>query len=124
MNQSDFAILGETQKPETVPEKLIERCNSLLQSVKLCIQYSHHSYETVREYLNIDKGNFSRMMNGSVNLPLKKIPALMFFCGNLAILQYLAREMGYGLIPLAEDKDGRIAALEARLAHMEDRRYG
>ena len=121
MKQRDFALLGEVKKPELVPDALIDRCKNFLQAVQLCIQYSHHSQTAVRDYLSMDAGNFSRMMAGSVNLPLNKIPALMMFCCNLVILQWLANEMGYGLVEKQVSQQDEAARLRLENEELKER---
>lgn len=112
--------LGSTPKRMEVDPAVIQRQPSLLAAIKLCVQYGGFAYEKeVYQSLDIDAGNWSRMMNGSAAFPPDKLIPLMDLCGNEAPLQWLAFRRGYRLDPLQDVKDKRIADLEAELAKRE-----
>ena len=68
----------------------------------LCIQLSRMSHEAVCDQLGIDKGHFSRMLSGRANFSVRKINTLARVCGNVALLQWMANDLGYELTRKAE----------------------
>ncbi len=93
--------VGEARRPELADWSLIKKCSSRLDAIRLCIQLSALSNEAVGDLLGIDKGNFSRMMNGRANFPDAKSVKLMELCGNYAPLQYEAWACGFELVDKA-----------------------
>lgn len=51
----------------------------------------------------------SRMLSGRANFDARRMGELMELAGNLAPLQWLARRMGYRLVPLADEPQERAA---------------
>ena len=102
------------QKMEFAPIELIKTCRHRLDAIRLCIQLSRLSDESICDELAIDKGHFSRMMKGSANFQDSKANKLMQVCGNYAPLQYEAWSNGFELV--AQEKDARIRELEQQLA--------
>ena len=88
--QREIPLLNQAHKPELAPMELVKLCRNKMDSILLCIQLSRLSHEAICEYLEIDKGNFSRMLQGHVNLPQNKENLLMELCGNYAPLQWVA----------------------------------
>ena len=115
--QRQLPILSEMPRPARADDNLVSHAGDLLAAVQMCVQLSGLSNETICERMGIDPGHWTRMMQGRASLQLRKLPALMRVCGNLAPLQYLAREMGYDLYEDAKAK--RKAELVAELAKLE-----
>jgi transcriptional regulator with XRE-family HTH domain len=115
--QREIPILAEMQRPTRADEHLVSRAGDLLGAVQMCVQLSGLSNEAICERMGIDPGHWTRMMQGRASLQLRKLPALMRICGNLAPLQWLASEMGFDLYEDAKAK--RKAELLAELASME-----
>jgi hypothetical protein len=101
-----------------VSQELIESCQNKLDAILLCIQLSRISHESISAHLGIDKGNFSKMLQGTVNLHQKKENELMQLCGNYAPLQYLAWSNGFDL--QERSRELRIAELEQEIAELRD----
>ena len=118
--QREMPFLAEVQGPKRVPIEFIKACKSELEALNLCMNLSNMSDEAIRDHLAIDKGHFSRIRKGRGNFPPNKRVALMQLCGNLAPVQYEALRMGYAL--QEQDKDARIAALQAQIAAIESER--
>ena len=116
--QREIPILAEMPKPARADDNLVGRAGDLLAAVQMCVQLSGLSNEAICERMGIDPGHWTRMMQGRASLQLRKLPDLMRICGNLAPLQYLAREMGFDLYEDARAK--RRAELEAELARLKD----
>lgn len=112
--------LGSKPKRMEVDPAVIRRQASMLAAIKLCVQYGGFAYEKeVYQSLDIDAGNWSRMMNGSAAFPPDKLIPLMDLCGNEAPLQWIAFKRGYQLQPLQDEKDKLIAELRERLTKQE-----
>lgn len=108
-SQRDCVGPSPARVPVEVPQQLLDLCNSPLDALMLCIQLSRMSHEAVCDQLGIDKGHFSRMLSGRANFSIRKLNTLMRVCGNLAPLQWMARRMGFRLVPLAEQQRERAA---------------
>jgi hypothetical protein len=89
----------------------VQSCKDELQAIHLCVQLSGYSYESVAKQCGIDKGNFTRMMQGRANFPARKRVHLMRVCKNYAPLQYEAWACNFELL----DKT-LIQAIRARAA--------
>jgi hypothetical protein len=111
--QREMSVHGEPRKLQNVPVDLLKMCDDELDAVRLCIQLSSHTHEYIGKKLAIDKGHFSRMMQGQAGFPTHKRLALMRLCGNRAPIQYEAMQSGCDLI---ESKEAKIRQLEEELA--------
>lgn len=118
MKQREIPMLSEAKRPELVSMHLIEGCKTKLDAVLLCAQLSRLSYESLNALLCSDKSNFTKMLQGRVNLPCNKENELMTLCGNFAPLQWTAWKNGFELQEIA--KDARIADLERQLAELHE----
>lgn len=105
MSQSEIPILSAIPAPNTIDPEHIDRCQNALDSVRLCIHLSNFSHERICDALGIDKGHWSRMMQGRAHFPTNKIVDLQRLCGNTAPTQYLAAQFGW---QLAERKQRQI----------------
>lgn len=92
--QIPMRMLGEVRKPDYVERRLLEQCETLLQAIHLCIHLSRYKHYAIAEKLGIDRGHWTRMMQGQAHFPTNKIPDLMRLCGNYAPLQWLAQATG------------------------------
>ena len=92
--QREMRFLGETRKPDYVEMKLLGQCESLLQAIHLCVHLSSLPHYAICDKLGIDRGHWTRIMQGQAHFPTNKLPALMELCGNYAPLQWLARATG------------------------------
>jgi hypothetical protein len=95
--QTEMPFIGSTKTPQLVADSLIMKCRHRLDAIRLCIQLSDHTHEWLAESMGIDKGHFSRIMQGKAWFPDTKSIQLMSLCGNYAPLQYEAYEMGFKL---------------------------
>ncbi len=97
VHQTQIPILGEPRTPELAPADVVVRCENLLDAVRLAVHLSNYSHEHICDCLGIDKGHWSRMMQGRAHFPPNKLVPLMELAGNLAPLQYLSAQCGYRL---------------------------
>lgn len=116
--QREIPILSTTRKPVMAPSDLVSICHNRLDAIRLCVQLSGYSNETLCELLGIDRGHWTRMMQGRAYFPDTKSIDLMNVCGNLAPMQYEAQALGYTLTQDA--KESRKAELRAELKKLEE----
>jgi predicted DNA-binding protein (UPF0251 family) len=117
--QREMAVHGEPKKLQDAPVELVRMCEDELDAVRLCIQLSRFTHEFIGKELSIDKGHFSRMMQGQAGFPTHKRLALMRLCGNRAPIQYEAMQSG---CVLQDSKDAQIEELEAQVARLKAQR--
>ena len=115
--QREMPFLGECKKSQLVADSLIHQCRNRLDAIRLCVQLSSLSHEYIAEQLGIDKGHFSRIMQGKAWFPDTKSIDLMTLCGNYAPMQYEAWATGFELFKDA--KSQRKAELLAELEALE-----
>jgi plasmid maintenance system antidote protein VapI len=87
----------QSARPQKVDPILLTTCGNLLQAIHLCIHLSHLPHWKIAEKLGIDKGNWSRMMQGQSNFSTNRLPELMNIAGNYAPLQWLAMHCQFEL---------------------------
>lgn len=92
---------AQGQKAVPVDHILIRQCDTFLDAILLCVHLSKLQHHVVCKRLGIDKGHWSRILQGAAHFPTNKIKALMEECGNLAPLQWMSNACG---IPLALDE--------------------
>lgn len=114
--QRQIPVMGEVRQVKDAPVELVKMCDDELDAIRLCIQLSRYSHDFIRERLSIDKGHFSRMMQGKAGFPTAKRVDLMNLCGNRAPAQYEAMRLGCELVELS--KDAQIRALEQQLMEL------
>ena len=110
----EIPILGVVKKPELVDWALIAKCEDEIQALQLCVQLSRYQYDTLAFKLGIDKGHFTRIMQGHGHLPARKRTQLMSICGNLAPVQFDC--LRFGLKLKEDDLEEREEKLRAELA--------
>ena len=113
MRQREMPLLGEARRPTLAPWELVKACRDESDAIRLCVQLSSLSHETLAARLGIDKGHWSRMMQGRAHFPSQKKLSLMRECGNYAPLQFVSWACGFDL--QERSKDVRIRELEAEL---------
>lgn len=98
MTQLKMTILQQMTAPEPLSAKQISKCKDGREAILLCIQSRRvkFSYAELSSLLNIDKGHWTRILQRKAHFPSEKRPDLMRLCGNLAPLQFEAKELGYG----------------------------
>jgi hypothetical protein len=113
--QREMPFVGNSKTPQLVADSLIIKCRHRLDAIRLCIQLSDYSNETIAENLGIDKGHFSRIMQGKAWFPDTKSVQLMNLCGNYAPLQYEAQATGFKLFKdtVAQRKEELLLELAA-----------
>jgi hypothetical protein len=115
--QREMTFLSEAKKPEMVDVALLQHCKNRLDAIRLCVQLSNFSNEVIAEQLSIDKGHFSRIMQGKAHFPDAKSIDLMMLCGNYAPMQFEAMKCGF-LLNL-DTREQRRAELLAELKSLD-----
>jgi hypothetical protein len=87
--------VGEVRPPRKVDEALVRSCSCLLDAVLLCIQLSRRKHYDLATALGIDKGHWSRILQGQAHFPTNKLRALQYQCENWAPLQFQNWEAGF-----------------------------
>jgi hypothetical protein len=111
--QRDMGLMGAARTPTLAPAELIETCRHRLDAIRLCVQLSHLPNGAIADDLQIDRGHWTRIMQGQANFPDTKSVSLMQLCGNYAPLQYEALACGFDL--QKRERETRIRELEAEL---------
>lgn len=115
--QTQLRMLTEIPKPRKVESALLTTCSSLLDAVHLCIHLSRLPHYHIAEKLGVDKGHWTRMMQGRAHFPTNKLTELMRVCGNYAPMQWLSQAMGFELFEDAKSK--RREELRRELENLE-----
>ena len=96
--QREIPLLGEARKPVLADWNAVKTCTHRMDAIRLCVQLSDYSHEMIASTLGINKGHWSRMMQGRAHFPDTKSVKLMELCGNYAPLQYEAWACGFELV--------------------------
>jgi hypothetical protein len=121
--QREMAVHGEPKKLQNVPLELLKMCEDELDAVRLCIQLSGHTHEFIGKKLSIDKGHFSRMMQGQAGFPTHKRVRLMELCSNRAPVQFEVMQVGLGDEQMVSEDTSlaaRVDELEAENAALKN----
>lgn len=111
-------MLGEVRKPDYVELKLLHQCQTMLEAIHLCVQLSRGlKHYALADALGIDRGHWSRMMQGLAHFPPNKLSDLMSRCGNYAPLQWLAIDNGQNIA--IDQRALRVQQLRSELAELE-----
>jgi transcriptional regulator with XRE-family HTH domain len=111
--QREMTFLYEVRAMQNAPDELVKKCRDALDAIRLCVQLSGYTHEFLAETLGIDRGAFSRMMQGRASFPDRKRIDLMSLCGNRAPAQFDALMTGCELRELSAA--ARIRELEEQL---------
>lgn len=115
--QREMAMLGLARKPVEVDWSLISKCHDEQDALLLCVHLSRLANEEIARQLGIDKGHWTRIMQGRGNLPARKRTQLMSICGNIAPIQYEA--MRFGRLLKEHNLDERERELTAELTRIQ-----
>jgi hypothetical protein len=111
--QREMPMASVVKRTTNAPEELLTLCNNELEAVQLCIQLANLPDKKLKSELGIDPGHWTRIMDGTAHFPTSKLCHLQRLCGNTALLQYMAKELGFTVYEDAKAK--RKAELEAEL---------
>ena len=125
MRTADFQTLLDLKvrrdAVETVTDDIIATLDSMTAAICKCIETSRMQPKTIAYDLEIDPGQFSRIMSGQAHFPQDKLPALMDLCGNEIPLRWLALARGKGLVVLKSALEEENEQLRAALAEQHQK---
>jgi hypothetical protein len=104
-------LLRDQQKFVSV--EIIESCKAFLDAIKLSISISGLEGKQIAGQLNIDAGQWSRILTGDANFPLNKLMDFMELCKNKVPLIWLAVKCGYVLTPMKSEQEVELDAIRA-----------
>jgi hypothetical protein len=112
--QAELPLGPKKREPLPLDLQVLYSKTSFLGALKYVIQCGNFEYEKeLYKDLNIDAGNWTRIMNGSASFPQDKEEQLQELCGNDGLVRWRAYRCGKGVYDLQKAKDKRIADLEA-----------
>lgn len=101
MIQRTIPLMGEIRPPRDLPAALIESCETKEDAIRLCWSMRRDKSMTMTkaaERMDLSKGQLSKIIDGYSGMRGNQERAFQFICGNRAITQFLAWEMGCQLI--------------------------
>lgn len=120
MEQRKMPMVGAIQKPKPLPIEEIQRCETALEAINLCVQRAHYRKNyVIAELIGMNASFFSKCLNGHQNFPPDKIEELEDVCGNTAYSQYRAWRRGWQQ-PELDERQQRIRDLEAELHELKE----
>lgn len=102
-------------RPYTAEE--VRACPTLTDALRLSCHVSRLTPDEIRDEMGIDSGQWSRIFNRSkpAHFPHDRLDEFMDTAGNDIVLDWMAWRRGKATVLLEDEKDRRIAALEAEL---------
>jgi hypothetical protein len=97
--------------PPPVTAAVVQRQPTMTAAIKLSIQISGRCQKEIRADLDIDPGQWSRIIGGTAHFPHDRLPALMDATGNDIVLDWLAYQRGKDTVLREDEKDRRIRTL-------------
>ena len=120
MNQREMPMLGETPRAKPIPAHEIERCESALDALQLCVlRAPYRKQYLIAELIGMKPAHFSKCINGVENFPPCKIEELEDVCQCSAFTQYQMMRKGFEQPPLNE-RERRRQDLLAQLAELDN----
>lgn len=117
--QQTHLPLSRHANPVPVTADMVERQDSMLAAIRLCVSLSGLEDNEVALALDIQAAQWSRILAGTAHMPPNKIGDLMDLCGNEAPLLWLANARGYGLHLLKSEAERQRDEAQNELAAKE-----
>ena len=111
--------IGRSAKPHPVDVSAILKQPNLLRAISLCIQLSGLDEKEIYMALGIDKGHWTRIMQGEGHFPPNKIDPLMDLCGNEVPLIWQNYKRGYEMRPLKSTLEQQLDAANTEIAQLK-----
>ena len=77
--------------------QLAKSIKTVSQALKTAMMLGDVTAETMHILIEIDKGNFSRILSGQSNLPIEKIAKFCEIVGNDLLIHWIAYQQGFEL---------------------------
>ena len=118
MRLEDQGELSLSRAPEkaTAPVELVRAQRHSAAAFCLACQASGLDDKEIYLPLSIDSGTFSRIKKGEANFPLDKLHAFCVVVGNQIFADWIAYQVGCGLVMLKTEAERRAETAEKALA--------
>lgn len=125
--QQPLPLCIKRQSKQEVSDAVIAGKATLHEAIVLCAHMAPVDSKVIAIELEIDPGQWSRIMSGQAHFPPNKLDMFMDICGNEVPLRWLAMKRGYGLVRLQSEVEReneqlqiQNAELQKKLAHFEE----
>jgi len=120
--QAELA-LSRCAEPNAVPVEMVRRQKTAASAFALALQSSGLEDKEVYLALSLDAGYFSRIKSGAATLQADLTATFCKVVGNTIYLDWLAYQVGCGLVQLKSEAERRAEAAEdrAKAAEAENR---
>jgi hypothetical protein len=105
----------------TVPMELVIAQKSAKDALVLAMQASGLDSNEICLSLDIDPGHWSRMLKGHAYFPLDKLADFCALVGNRVLPDWIARQVGCGLVQLQSEAERRAEFAEKALAEEQQK---
>lgn len=118
VEQPDLFDISGAAQPQPITPEAIYKQPTATAAIKLSIQVSGRDEKEIYMALDIDKGQWSRIISGNAHFPQDKYEQFMELVGNDVFLIWLAYRRGKGLHDLEDAKDKTIREVRAENADL------
>lgn len=95
--------------------QLAKSIKTVSQALKTAMMLGDVTAETMHILIEIDKGNFSRILSGQSNLPIEKIAKFCEIVGNDLLIHWIAYQQGFELRVIPKTLEAKIAEQEKEI---------
>jgi len=99
-----------------VPSELVRTQKTFEAALALACQASGLEPKEIAYASDIDCGHFSRMLSGGAHFPLNKISEFCEIVGNTVLPEWIAYQIGHGIVLLKSEAERRAENAEKALA--------
>ena len=114
----DLPLSRQPARP-TVSSDLVRRQRSAEAAIALACQASGLDAKEIHMSLELDSGHWSRIVTGSAHFPLNKIAEFCSVVGNTVLPEWIAYQVGCGLVVLKSEAERRAEAAEQALVEAQ-----
>lgn len=118
MSRADEALeLPLARAPDRPPvsSDLVRLQKSAEAAIALACQASGLDAKEIHLSLEIDSGHWSRIVTGNAHFPLNKLRLFCEIVGNNVLPEWIAYQVGHGIVMLQTEAERRAAELEQQL---------
>ena len=100
--QREFRFVAQAKVPKYAPEFVVEKLPNVRAAMRLAVQGSHIDQDDIARALEIDPGEFSRMLSSKPSkrkryFPMEKLAEFAWLTDTWVVQQFLARQTGHDL---------------------------
>lgn len=115
--QSD--MFPKQVEPNDLPDALIFNCPKSFRALNLAIQSAHLEQQDLWKHLGIDKGSWSKIINGQANFPNDKLGSFCKLVNNTIYLRWLNFQCGYQCQPILSTLEQKLEAEQLKSQELE-----